>query len=92
MIKSFKHKGLEEFYSTGNKKGIIPSQANKISRILDRLDASISPLDMDLPGYKLHKLKGKYANYFAVCVSGNWRIIFKFEGIDAILVDYLDYH
>ena len=92
MIKSFKNKGLEEFYSTGNIKGIIPSHASRIARILDRLDASISPSDMNLPGYKLHKLKGKYKGYFSVWVSGNWRIIFQFEGENAILVDYLDYH
>jgi proteic killer suppression protein len=92
VIRSFKHKGLQEFFYTGNKKGIIPSHANRIARILDRLDASISPLDMNLPGFKYHKLEGKYAGYFAVCVSGNLRIIFQFEGEDAIFVNYLDYH
>jgi len=92
MIKSFKHKGLELFYNTGNKKGIIPEHCNKIARILDRLDASVNPQDMNLPGYSLHKLSGKEINYWAVSVNGNWRIIFQFIGEDVILVDYLDYH
>jgi len=59
MIRTFKHKGLEQFYHSGSKKGIIPGHAEKIARILDRLDASVSPLDMNLPGYKLHELKGQ---------------------------------
>ena len=92
MIKSFKNKRLDLFFSTGNRKGIIPSQSEKIARILDRLDAAISPHDMHLPGYKLHKLKGELAEYWAVSISGNWRIIFQFEGENAILVDYIDYH
>lgn len=92
MIKSFKNKRLELFFSTGSRKGIIPSQSEKIARILDRLDAAISPNDMNLPGYKLHKLKGDLAEYWAVFISGNWRIIFQFEGENAILVDYIDYH
>jgi toxin HigB-1 len=92
MIKCFNHKGLELFFNTGNKRGIIPEHANKISRILDRLDASISPYDMNLPGYQLHKLKGDLGDYWSVSISGNWRILFQFESEDAILVDYLDYH
>ncbi len=66
--------------------------SEKIARILDRLDAAISPNDMNLPGYKLHKLKGELTEYWSVSVSGNWRIIFQFEGEDVILVDYIDYH
>jgi len=92
MIRSFRHKGLEIFFVTGSKKGILPDHASKIGRILDRLDASISPNDMNLPGYKLHELKGKEAGTWSVTVSANWRITFKFEGQDAILVDYKDYH
>lgn len=92
MIKSFKHKGLEIFFVTGSKKGIIPDHADKLSRILDRLDASISVKDMDLPGYKLHKLSGDKKGMWSVTVNGNWRVVFYFEGQDAILVDYLDYH
>jgi len=92
MIRSFKHKGLEQFFITGSKKGIQPEQADKIARILDRLDASISPTDMNLPGYNLHELKGKEAGTWAVSVNGNWRITFQFEGQDAVIVDYRDYH
>jgi len=92
MIRSFRHKGLEIFFVTGSKKGIAPEQAPKIARILDRLDASISPSDMNLPGYQLHELKGKEAGTWSVTVNANWRITFEFEGQDAILVDYKDYH
>ena len=92
MIKSFKHKGLQVFFETGNKKGIMPEHGDKLARILDRLDASVRPNDMNLPGYKLHKLTGKVEGTWSVWVSGNWRITFRFEGKDAILVDYRDYH
>ena len=70
----------------------MPEHAPKIARILDRLDASISPSDMNLPGYRLHELKGKEAGTWSVTVNANRRIIFEFEGQDAILVDYKDYH
>ena len=92
MIESFAHKGLKEFYFTGSKKGIKPEHANKLERMLDRLDASTSYQDMDLPGYDLHSLKGDKKDMWSVPVSGNWRITFYFEGQDAYLVDYLDYH
>lgn len=92
MIKSFSHKGLKDFYNTGSKKGIKPEHANRLARMLDRLDASIAPKDMDLPGYDLHQLKGDKKEMWSVSVSGNWRITFYFEGKDAYLVDYLDYH
>jgi len=92
MLRSFRHKGLEIFFVTGSKKGIMPEHAPKIARILDRLDASISPSDMNLPGYRLHELKGKEAGTWSVTVNANWRITFEFQGQDAILVDYKDYH
>ena len=92
MIKSFKHKGLEEFYKTGSKKGIQPEHANKRGRMLDRLDASIAPEDMNLPGYRLHQLVGDKKDMWSVTVNGNWRMTFYFEGQDAYLVDYQDYH
>ena len=92
MIQSFRHKGLERFFITGSKKGVLPDHADKIARILDRLDASISPLDMNLPGYWLHELKGREAGTWSVTVSGNWRITFQFDGQDAVVVDYRDYH
>jgi proteic killer suppression protein len=92
MIRSFKHKGLERFFISGSKSGIAPEHAEKIARILDRLDASISPADMNLPGYHLHELKGQDTGTWAVTVKANWRITFQFEGQNALLVDYLDYH
>lgn len=92
MIKSFVHKGLKDFFETGSKKGIQPAHAQKLARILDRLDASTNPQDMNLPGYKLHQLKGSKKDMWSVIVNGNWRITFYFEGLDAYLVDYIDYH
>lgn len=92
MIKSFAHKGLREFYESGSKKGIQPEHAPKLGRMLDRLDASISPQDMNLPGYRLHPLKGDKQDMWAVTVNGNWRLTFYFEGQDAYLLDYQDYH
>jgi proteic killer suppression protein len=92
MIRSFRHKGLERFFVTGSKKGILPEHTEKIARILDRLDASISPTDMNLPGYRLHGLKGQDAGVWSVVVSANWRITFEFRGQDAFVVDYRDYH
>lgn len=91
-IKSFRHKGLEEFFYEGTTKGISPKHVKKISKRLDTLDASTCPEDMGMPGYELHKLKPKSDNRWAVSVSGAWRITFEFEGMDAIVVDYEQYH
>jgi len=92
MIRLFRHKGLREYYETGNKRGINPDHVSKLARILDRLDASVQPSDMNLPGYQLHQLSGREKGTWSVRVSGNWRVTFKFEGEDATDVDYLDYH
>jgi proteic killer suppression protein len=92
MIRSFRHKGLEAFFVTGSKRGILPEHAQKIERILDRLDAGLSPIDMNLPGYRLHELKGQDAGIWSVTVNANWRITFAFEGQNAVFVDYKDYH
>ena len=92
MIRSFKHKGIERYFFDGDKSGINPGHAAKLARILDRLDASTSPQDMSLPGFELHELKGREKGSWSICVSGNWRVVFRFEGNDAVLVDYLDYH
>ncbi len=92
MIKSFAHKGLKDYYETGSKKGIQPEHAPKLGRMLDRLDASTCPEDMNLPGYRLHQLKGDRQDIWSVTVNGNWRMTFYFEGQDAYLVDYVEYH
>jgi len=92
MIKSFKHKGLEDFFFNDTKKGIIPGHSSKLARILDRLDASLTVKDMNLPGFKLHKLSGKEKIIWSVYVNGNWRVTFYFKQGDAYIVDYRDYH
>ena len=92
MIKSSAHKGLKDFYETGSKKGIQPGHAPKLARMLDRLDASTEPQDMNLPGYRLHQHKGDMHDIWSVTVNGNWRMTFYFVGKDAYLVDYMDYH
>ena len=78
MIKSFKHKGLEDFFKTGKKKGIRPEHSKKLERILDRLNAANEVKDMNYPGSDLHKLTGNKQGQYAVKVSGNWRIFFEF--------------
>jgi len=92
MITSFKHKGLELFFTKSNHKGIPSQFSPRIERILDRLDASKETKDMDLPGYKFHVLKGERKGQCAVSVSGNWRITFEFHGQDVINVNLEDYH
>lgn len=93
MIKSFQHKGLEAFFAKGTKAGIQPTHAARLRLQLAALDAANSPADMGLPGWRLHSLTGNLKGCWAVTVSGNWRLTFKFDGDgDAILVDYQDYH
>lgn len=92
MIKSWRHKGLKLFYETGSTAKINAHHADRLHDILQVLDIATSPEQMSLPGLKLHKLVGKLKGFYAVSVSGNWRLTFKFDGQDAILVDYQDYH
>ena len=92
MIKSFKHKGLENFFHSGSKRGIKPEHANRLGRILDRLNAASEIKDMNYPGSFLHQLSGDKKGLHAVKVSGNWRIYFQFIDGDAYFVDYDDYH
>ena len=92
MIKSFQHKGLEDFFYDGSKKGIQAKHEQKLADILDRLDAAKIISDMRYPGSELHLLKGNLKNFWAVKVSGNWRILFKFQEGDASIVNYTDYH
>lgn len=92
MIKSFKHKGLQGFFETGNKKGIQAKHVNKLRMQLVALDTAQAIEDMDIPGYRLHPLKGKRKNIWSITVNGNWRITFEFEHNDAYIVNYEDYH
>ncbi len=92
MIKSFKHKGLEKFFYTGNKRGIKPEHSNRLERLLDRLHAASDIKDMNYPGSFLHQLKGDKEGLYSVSVSGNWRVFFQFTNGDAYIVDYADYH
>jgi toxin HigB-1 len=92
MIKTFSHKGLEDFFYEEISKGIQAIHAQKLADILDRLDAAENIKDMKFPGSDLHQLKGKKKGRWAVKVSGNWRVVFKFEEGNAYDVDYVDYH
>ncbi len=91
-IKSFRHKGLERFFTTGSKAGIQAKHANRLRLILGRLSAASEPRDMKLPGLDLHPLKGRRKGTWAVSVSGNWRITFRFVEEEFEDVDYEDYH
>jgi proteic killer suppression protein len=92
VIKNFKHAGLEKFFLTGSKAGIQPAHAKRLRLQLTRLNVSSRPEDMNAPGWKLHRLSHDLKGHWSVTVSGNWRMTFAFEGEDAILVDYQDYH
>jgi proteic killer suppression protein len=92
MIISIAHKGLRMFYEQGLGVKLTPGQLGKIRRIFDLLDAIASEEDIVKLGYGAHKLKGKYAGFWAISVTGNYRIIFRFHAGDVYDVDYLDYH
>lgn len=92
VIKNFRHRSIERFFASGSKAGIQPKDARKLRLQLFALDNAKRPGDMNAPGWKLHPLAGILKEHWAVMVSGNWRLTFKFVGEDAILVDYQDYH
>lgn len=92
MIKSFKHKGLEKYFTKNIKKLLDQRDLPKIDRILDRLDASKVVKDMDIPGWNLHELKGNRKGVWSVAVRANWKITFRFENGDAQEVNFEDYH
>jgi len=92
VIKSFRHRGLKALYEGGRPAKIAPGHVAKLERILTALDQSGGPQGMDLPGFRLHSLKGRLKGHYAVSVSGNWRMTFRFEDGCAVDVDYLDYH
>lgn len=92
MIRNFRHKGLSRLYAKADRKGLPAELVPKSERILARLDVATSPEMMDLPGLRLHPLKGKLKGFWSVSVSGNWRIIFRFQEQDVLDVDLVDYH
>ncbi len=92
MILSFRHKGLARLFRNAERKGLSAELVPKLERILARLDVANRPEVMDLPGLKLHPLKGVLKGYWAVWVSGNWRITFRFDGVNVVDVDLIDYH
>jgi proteic killer suppression protein len=89
MIKSFRHRGLEAFFKTGTKAGIQPHHASRLRRQLTQLNCAKTADDMNIPGWRLHLLS---TGHWSVWVNGNWRLTFSWEGGDAVLVDYQDYH
>lgn len=92
MIKSWRHKGLKLFYETGSTAKIQEKHADKLHDILQGLDFATTPQHMNFPCFDFHALKGTMKGFYSVKVNANWRVVFAFEGKDAILVDYLDYH
>ena len=92
MIKTFRHKGIERFFRKGDTRGIQAQQGTRIERILDLLDDASSAGQLNIPGYNLHPLKGDRKGEWAMSVSGNWRITFRFDGEDATDVNLEDYH
>jgi proteic killer suppression protein len=92
MIQSFRHRGLKRLYEKDDRKGLPTDRVDKIGRILARLDEADEPQKMNLPGFQLHRLTGDMKEFWAASVSGNWRIIFRFEAGHARDVDLIDYH
>lgn len=92
MIRSFKHRGLKRFFQRDDRSGLGPDLVNVIQEILTVLDEATGPKELNLPGYRLHPLKGELKGYWSVTVRANWRIIFRFQGVDAFDVELTDYH
>ena len=92
MIQSIRHKGLKRLYEDDDPRGVIAEHVVKLRDILARLDAARAVADMDMPGFRLHPLKGEMTGLWSVTVRANWRVIFRFANRDAFDVDYVDYH
>jgi proteic killer suppression protein len=92
VIKSFKHKGLKRFYETGSSTGIRSEHRKRLRLQLAALDTAKTIADMNLPGFRLHPLKGDRKGLWAIDVSRNWRLVFQFENGNVYIVDYEDYH
>jgi toxin HigB-1 len=92
MITGFRHRGLEQFFATGTKRGINAQHAAKLRRLLTALHSAHGPENLNQPNYRLHPLHGERAGQWSVWVSGNWRLVFEFDGTDVTGVDLVDYH
>ncbi len=92
MIRRFRHRGLKRLFEDDDRRGLNAQHVDKILRVLARLDRASEPGQMNLPGWRLHPLKGELAGFWSVTISANWRIVFRFENGDANDVDYVDYH
>lgn len=92
MIKSFRHKGLKKFFESGSAAGIQPHQAKRLRMQLAALDTAHAIDDMDIPGFRLHPLKGTDRGRWSIWVNDNWRLTFEFQNGDAHILDYEDYH
>lgn len=92
MILSIRHKGWRLFYETGSTRGIDPQHAKRLARMLAFLDNASAPDDVNIPGWRLHPLQGKWSGHWSLTISGNWRLVFRFSGNDVERVDYVDYH
>ena len=92
VIVSFRHKGLEQLYRDGSKRGVQAAHVPKLVRILSALDVAQAPADLAIPSFRTHLLKGDLAGLWSIWVNGNWRVTFRFVENDVELVDYQDYH
>jgi toxin HigB-1 len=92
VIQTIRHRGLKRLHLRGDTSGLRADQAGRIQDVLAHLDQAEKPSDLALPGYRLHPLKGRLKGYWSVTISGNWRIVFRFENGDAFDVDLTDYH
>jgi proteic killer suppression protein len=92
VIQSIRNKGLKRLHEDDDPRGVTAEHAEKLRDILARLDAAVEIEDMDLPGFRLHPLRGDLKGYWAVTVRTNWRVIFRFADHEPLDVDYVDYH
>ena len=92
MIRSFRHRGLRRLYERDDPRRIAVDQVDRITLALADLDAADKPSDLDLPGYRLHQLRGDRRGSWSISITGNWRITFSFDAGDAFDVDLVDYH
>lgn len=92
MIKTFRHKGLEAFFRSGSQAGIQAIHAKRLRELLTALNVATTPSDLARPSWRLHGLAGDRQGFYALTVQANWRLVFRFDGPDVELLDYLDYH